>query len=525
MKKILSALFLMLSVHLTSLEINTWSTPADTISSTGVNASDPHIAMDGSGNVIAAWLENSLVVSKTKLLNDSWSSLDTLSATGASSPKIVVDPAGNATAVWVESGAVKAATKPFSSSWGTPVTLSASGSSSAQIAIRSNGDVVAVWVASGFINSATKLYNQNWQTTPDTLSAAGADSPQVAVGADGTVIAVWHANNTITSIDNVFAASKPIAGTWSAAATISNPAINSLYPQVAVDPNGNAMALWFRCNHLNSTYSNVVLQSSSLPSSGYSWSNPVDVSSPAARNPADLIARIKYSDSGYAVAAWTTSYDGSTFRIESSEINSNQIWSEPFTIAYDLYAYSIDLAISSVGDIFAVYMSFDTETSSVIIQSRESHAGGIGSGSWTSPVTVSTENENGYPQIAAVVTGDVNNNAVAAWINFDGTNNIIQAVTGTGTQVVPPSNLSITQNVNSFGIFNEYYNLLTWDSSTDPNLVGYAIYRNNVLLAFVESSALEFIDNNQKQNGSVTYGVSATDNSGRESLPIYVSFP
>ncbi|HZX13309.1 MAG TPA: hypothetical protein VFF49_02805, partial [Thermodesulfobacteriota bacterium] len=112
-----------------------------------------------------------------------------------------------------------------------------------------------------------------------------------------------------------------------------------------------------------------------------------------------------------------------------------------------------------------------------------------------------------------------------AWMNFDGVNNFIQTATGTGTLVMPPSNLAVTQGVNNFGIFNEYFNTLTWAASADPNLVGYAIYRNNVLLTFVFADVLQFIDNNQKQNGPVTYGVSTVDNAGTESAIIYVSFP
>src|SRR3990167_6218366 len=132
MKSIFSALFLSLTLSVIGNQIDTWSSPPDTISSTGIDSSNPHLAMDASGNIVAIWLEGDVVVSKTKLLNQSWSSADTLSGIGASSPRIVVDTSGNATAIWIEGGAVNTADKPFGMTWSGATLLAASGNSSPQ---------------------------------------------------------------------------------------------------------------------------------------------------------------------------------------------------------------------------------------------------------------------------------------------------------------------------------------------------------------------------------------------------------
>src|SRR6185436_7660695 len=56
MKKIVSIFFAMLLFnHLYSNNIN-WSSPPTTLSGVNVNASDPQIAIDANGDVVAAWI-------------------------------------------------------------------------------------------------------------------------------------------------------------------------------------------------------------------------------------------------------------------------------------------------------------------------------------------------------------------------------------------------------------------------------------------------------------------------------------
>lgn len=525
MKRIMSVLCLCVSAHLIGNEIETWSSPPETISSAGLDASDPHLGMAASGDVVAAWLESGLVVSRSKALSNPWDTLATLSGSGATSPQLAVDPSGNATAVWVESGSVKTADKLSGGSWSSATSLSTSNSSDPQIAVRSNGDLVAVWIESGVVKSKTKLFGGSWSTA-DTLSASGADSAHVAIGDNGDAFVVWHSQNGISLIETIYAANRPNGGSWSAASTISNASENSVQPQIAVDPSGNATAIWYTYSLSGSAYFNVALKASSYSKIGFAWETPVQLPYRSGKkNPSELQSQILYSQSGLPVASWTNSIDGATFQIVSSQRGTDGVWTEPFEMANSLYAYSINMAVSSVGNIFAAYMNYNTASSSVVIETRESQLGGVIGGGWTGPFILSTGTSNGFPGISAVVTGGTNSNAAAAWLSFDGSNNILQAVTGTGTLVIPPSSPGITQSFNDFGIFQEYYNTITWSASTDPNLVGYIIYRNNDILAFIETDTLKYVDNNQAQNGSVVYGVSAIDYSGAESAVVTVSFP
>jgi hypothetical protein len=131
---------------------------------------------------------------------------------------------------------------------------------------------------------------------------------------------------------------------------------------------------------------------------------------------------------------------------------------------------------------------------------------------------------NGFPRVASTLSGTTVN-AATVWISNNGTNNAIQASTGSKTILLPPSSPTVVQSVNDYGVFQEYYNTVSWTASPDPNTVSYKIYRNGSFYAEVQSSQLQIIDDNQVQNGSVSYGIAAIDANNSQSQIINVSFP
>ena len=288
-----------------------WTFP-EYISSTGVNASDPCVGLDINGNAVAAWIENGYLISSVMPVNGDWSTSVLISGPGVSSPQLVVDASGNATAIWMQNGIVSTASQPLNGKWSSVTSLSPSGSSAPQIAVDATGNVVAVWVTSGVIESATRLFGGAWQATPDMLSSSGMDLPQVAIGANGNVVAVWH--NTVSSPSAVFAANKPISGTWSAAQTISSASYNSAYPKIAVDSHGNAAAIWFRYMVSNNNFSNVVLQAALRPYNG-SWAAPADLSGGGYYDPADLVSKVQYDPPAKRLPFGTPPWTGPLFMI------------------------------------------------------------------------------------------------------------------------------------------------------------------------------------------------------------------
>ena len=247
------------------------------------------------------------------------------------------------------------------------------------------------------------------------------------------------------------------------------------------------------------------------------------LSKPGIRNPSTLAARVAFDSFGNAIALWNISFDDVTFNIEASIKPVNGSWSKhEDLISSNQYAYSAELSPTTFGDILGIYLFYNGN--SLLIQAIESDMNGFLNNTWSVPITISQGTDNANPKIAASLNGNVIN-AAAIWVHYNGVNNTIAASTGSKTLVLPPTNLHVTQGINNFGVFNEYYNTLTWQASSDPNAVGYVIFRNGEFLEQVGANVLEYIDGNRTQNGSVKYCVTAIDSQQTQSVSACFSFP
>lgn len=94
--------------------------------------------------------------------------------------------------------------------------------------------------------------------------------------------------------------------------------------------------------------------------------------------------------------------------------------------------------------------------------------------------------------------------------------------------LAPPVNLSAEQVTNKSFLRTEYINNITWESNPlneEKNVVHYKIYvlqgSQLNLLAQVNSSTFQYWHRNVQQKEDITYGVTAVDDQGQESLPTY----
>lgn len=372
---------------------------------------------------------------------------------------------------------------------------------------------MVAWVSGNNVQVSTKLFGGNWSTKVN-ISSSSPAAPSIAMGgtnANTRGVIVWHTTGTC----NVYASTKLVSsGSWSSATAISSSAQNAGFAKVAVDGNAKATAVWYVYSASGTNYSAVALQSSSQVSGG-SWTSPVALSNQGIMNPANLRATVKVDNNGNVLALWNNSYDGETFNVESALKPVSGDWTGPTVlVSGNPYAYQANMAVSSLGDALAVYMFYNG--TSLLLQSVESNTTGFLENSWSVPINVSMGSTNGFPSVAATLSGSTLH-AVAVWLNNNGSHNIVNAATGTRSILAPATNLSATQSVNNFGIFSEYQNTLSWTASTNPNVVGYLIFRNGVLFQQVDSSILQIVDHNAVQNQTVTYGVAAIDNQNSQS--------
>jgi hypothetical protein len=347
----------------------------------------------------------------------------------------------------------------------------------------------------------------------------------VAIGSSGQVFAVWHAVNPASSMDAIYSSSKTLSGSWSTAVAVSRETQNCDYPQIAVDSNGNGLAIWYRYTLNGGQYTNVIVQASEYSASGFTWSAPVDLSYAGIRNPADLKAKVIYSSAGNAIAIWTNSTDGSYFTTSSAFLGLSGSWSNPNNIVTDLYDYSFSTGFDPAGYVYLAYMQFDYPSSSIVIKNSVSILDGLATNYWAPNGTLSNGNQNAFPQV--VVTNSAPPNAgVAAWNSYDGSNLIIQSVSGVGSALLPPSDVTVTQSETDYGVVQQYANTVSWAASPSPSVGFYVVYRNGLLIQNVPSYVTSIGDSNATAGGSVTYGVAGLDGStGEISSVATVNYP
>ena len=173
----------------------------------------------------------------------------------ASAPQVSVDSQGNATAIWSRyngnDSVVQAATRAPGATWQTPITLSASGRSaySPQVSVDAQGNATAIWYRSNGTNdvvqAATRAPGGAWMAAVN-LSATGrnAAGPHLSVDTLGNATAIWRRSDGANSV--VQAASRAPGGTWQTPIDLSASGRNAYEPQVSVDAQGNATAIWRR---------------------------------------------------------------------------------------------------------------------------------------------------------------------------------------------------------------------------------------------------------------------------------------
>jgi len=496
-----------------------WSTPAS-ISTASVNASDPHVVIDTNGNATAVWVENSVIQAGSLPFGGSWTTPTALSniSNTASRPRLGVDSSGNVVAVWIENNVLESAVLPFGGSWGAEAAVSGSGVTDFTFDADASGNAVAVWIRSGNVEAALRKAG-SWSLV-STLSSTASSSPNVKISSNGQAVAVWY--STSSGNDVIVSDFLTIStNTWAATKNVTTPttAFRFNYPKVTIDSNGNATAAAFRYNFNATTggYYNVQVVTSTLTTGSTAWGLGTLLSNAGIGNPANLTLKVRADVNGDVLAVWTNLYDGMTYSLESA----NKVYGASWPISIlpqnpSLYSLGVDVAVSQ-GSALMANMTWDGTNINIVSQETDT-TDPIAQG-WTNMNQMSSGSDNAYPSCAINVTSS-QLDAVAVWINYNGTNTSINASNGSDIVVVPPSGVSASQSSTNFGVYTDYFNTITWTASTEPNIIQYNLYRDGEFFGATDPGTLTFVDHNQVQSGAVTYGVSTLNENFRQSAMI-----
>lgn len=173
-------------------------------------------------------------------------------------PQVAFDAAGNGAAVWSQFDGLRknvwaSRYTASTTTWSTPVLIETNNTGDAdfpQLALDSAGNALVVWEQSDGTrrNIWTNRYTaatQGWGTAQllETDDVSFANAPYIAVDTNGNGMAVWEQSDGIRK--NIWARRYDGAsGQWEVASVIEASGEDANTPQVAVDANGVFIAVW-----------------------------------------------------------------------------------------------------------------------------------------------------------------------------------------------------------------------------------------------------------------------------------------
>jgi hypothetical protein len=341
--------------------------------------------------------------------------------------------AGAAVAVWRFSGAAGSGYRAAhydlqSDQWGAPVELLAptpSGGDAPRVAVGSGGDAVAAWamLVGGLIDYWACTFDAasgTWSTpasitTGATLGYGGP--PRVAVNAAGQALVVWSEYDG--SVYDVWASAFDPAVGWGAPARLEAGGGDASNGRVALDDAGRGVAIWIQGPDSLSYR----LWASSFDFQSGAWSAAQQIDPTSGPGLLSLAPSLAMSPSGLAVAAWT---------VEAVDLGQRQnVW----TLRYDAGTGSwsegqeVDgtdetssapvVAVDDSGTAVVVWWQYDGAWNRV-----GSTARALGQPQWEAATHLDEGGRYCGPPTVGV---DGAGNAVAAWVENDGTVNDLRA--------------------------------------------------------------------------------------------------
>jgi len=228
----------------------------------------PDIAVDSSRNAYAVWEDwrngDSDIYFSYRPVGGSWGANvkvnDDPGTTPQENPAIAVDSSGNAYAVWRDSRNdifdIYFSYRPAGGSWGVNVKVNDDPGTAdpyqPAIGVDSAGNAYAVW--EDWRNGTDDIYfsyrpaGGSWGVNvrvDDDPGTASQFEPAIAVGPSGNAYAVWTDWRT-PPYPAIYFSYRPAGGGWGANVEVNDdPGTGpQRYPAIAVDPSGNAYAVW-----------------------------------------------------------------------------------------------------------------------------------------------------------------------------------------------------------------------------------------------------------------------------------------
>jgi hypothetical protein len=466
----------------------------------------PQLAVDSSGNVIAVWMQDNIdytdIWSNRYVVGSGWgvAQLVDWGTYDASSPQVGVDDSGNAVAVWYQFDGVYysiwANRYVVGSGWGSALRIESNDGSAEipMVAVDGEGNAIAVWIQDDGLRynvwANRFTVETGWGTAEtlesDTGNVWGAD---IAVDHSGNAIAVWDQFDGERY--NVLARRFVVGSGWGTPETIDTISEDAIYPRVAMDGSGNAIAVWKQVGDAQFDL----------------WANRFEVGTgwgtPEMLETNDYGGMYWWSvdadDSGGAMAVWSQS-DGVCASIYACRYVAESGWGDADLIETDDSgnAEAPVVGIDGSGNaIVAWALNDETVWKRSVWANR--YVAGTG---WEDPQLI--EGESGDAKMPAIAV-DSAGNAIAAWAQRGASYDNVLANRFAAPDITPPP---LTLSSPSDGMTTETP-VVTVSGTTEPGAV---VSVDGTLAAVGDDGG--FSCDIALDEGSNTIVVTATDASG-----------
>jgi hypothetical protein len=151
-----------------------------------------------------------------------------------------------------------------------------------------------------FFLTSVNYMQAEWITPipiPNSQNSFPSNIGLVKVDKAGNAVTVW--NELQGSTFSVLASTKPFSGSWTNAVTLSDSSLNSFLPQIAIQSNGDAIAIWGAINQNGGN----LIQASRYDAKKMKWTRTQDI--PIDPNFQVFFPSVAINDEGDALAVWT----------------------------------------------------------------------------------------------------------------------------------------------------------------------------------------------------------------------------
>jgi len=271
-------------------------------------------------------------------------------------PSLAIGPRGAAVIAWANfttsgAGVIRAASRAADGRWQRPVAVYRGGATWLQVALDQLGNATAIWSPGGprgAIRVAFQPAGKQWRKPPTIGSGFGV---QLAFDAKGNAIALW--THLISDRRGALeqAAFKPARGSWSQPVTIGRGGGGGYLPQLAVDPRGDAIAVWADWVRPGVCCGSAV-QAASKPAGGL-WRTPVTIASGFVGS-----VQVGLDARGDALAIW----DLARGDVQAAMASPQGSWQRPISLGAGAppqlrgVAGEVDAALDSQGNAVAVWI-------------------------------------------------------------------------------------------------------------------------------------------------------------------------